>query len=71
MVLGLRWGNSGHMNTVLLSAYRPPAEVHGAAAKLSLSEVDLEQIDRIVVGSVAASGQYSEDPAHRAELEAP
>jgi hypothetical protein len=58
------------MNTFPLSPHRSPAEVHGAAAKLSLSEVDLEQIDCIMVGSVAASGQCADDPARRSGLEA-
>jgi hypothetical protein len=59
------------MNDFPISPHRSPADVRGAAAEPSLSEVDFEQIDRIMVGSVAASGQYAEDPAHRAELEAP
>jgi predicted CoA-binding protein len=53
-----------------VSPHRSTAEVHGAAAELSLSEVDLEQIDCIMVGSVAASGRYAEDPAQRAEVKA-
>ena len=59
------------MNTFPVSPHSSQAEVHGTAAKLSPSEVDLEQIDRIMVSSVAAPGQHAEDPAHRAGLEAP
>jgi len=59
------------MNTFPVPPQRSPAELHGTAAKLSLSEVDLEQIDRIMAGSVVASGQCAEGPARRAEVEAP
>ena len=42
-----------------------------AAAEPSPSEVELEQFDCILVGSVATSGQLMVDTAHQEELEAP